>query len=114
MTAPRIAMPNRVCPECGAGFVAHHGRQRFCQSAHQTAFHGRNKQRGQVLLPLAQVFRMGKRGKTVDRAFAFGEMCRLLDMWNAEDKDSGRRPELVVTVKRRKGWTAADMSTWRG
>lgn len=100
----------RVCPECGVSFAPHHVAQAFCTPVHKTAFHNRNMKRGQVLLPLAQIYRQGKRGRTEDRAYAFGEMCRLLDAWNAEDAKAGRSPESVVARKRAAGWTAADLA----
>lgn len=100
---------NAVCPECGVAFKATHHLRVFCCSRHQIAYHVRSAQRGKVLLPLAQVWRTGKRGKTEARAYAFGEVCALLDQWAAEDKAAGRRPDVLVDIKHRTGWRAVDL-----
>jgi len=107
---PRIVNAARTCPECGAGFTAHHGRQLFCTPGHQTAFHQRNARRGKVALPLLQVWRRGKNGRTEDTAYAFQQLCALADMWNAEDRTAGRRPDLTVTTKRLSLWNFADVT----
>jgi ribosomal protein S27AE len=103
-----IVAPNRICPECGQRFKAHHGRQRFCETAHKTAFHARNRDRGKVAIPLVQIWRLGKNGKTAERSYAFSQLCALTDLWNEEDRNAGRRPDLVVKAKMRAGWIAAD------
>lgn len=104
-----VANPLRVCPECGKRFTAHHGRQAFCEGAHQRAFHDRNSSRGKVALPLLQVWRQGKRGATDDTRYALQELSALADQWNAEDKAAGRQPALIVTGKRTAHWRAADV-----
>lgn len=104
----KIANPNRICPQCGVAFVATHGRQGFCTGEHQKAFHETNKVRGQLALPLLQSWRLSKNGSNDDRRFAFAQLCALADIWNAEDKEAGRRPELIVRARRLDGWAAAD------
>lgn len=104
-----IIAPCRVCPQCGAAFKAHHGKQQFCQPAHQGAFHDINAKRGKVLLPLIASWRSGKRGVSADSSYAFAEMARLADRWAAEDKAVGRDPSLIVAAKRKAGWSAADL-----
>ena len=103
-----IINPNRVCPECGAGFIAHHGRQAFCSSAHKAAFEARNASRGKIVLPLLQVFRKGKRGRSEATAYAFSQICALADLWNEQDRLAGRRPDVVTDERRRNRWAAVD------
>lgn len=97
-----------ICPECGVEFTPKHHLQVFCGSAHQAAFHQRSATRGKVLLPLALSYRRGKNGKSGDSTYAFAEMCALLDLWNREDREAGRRPDIVVTNKRKAGWKGVD------
>lgn len=104
-----ILNPNRVCPECGHPFKATHGRQAFCCSGHKADFNHFMQRRGQIITPLAQVWRQGKRGTTADRAYALGQLCAYLDLCAAEDKRAGRNPGIVVASKRVSGWMAADL-----
>lgn len=106
-----IAAPNRTCPECGVAFKATHGRQAFCLPQHKETFHNRQSKRGKVAISLVQVWRAGKNRKGgEDATFAFREVCALADRWNQEDKAAGRRPDLVVTRKRRNGWSGVDLA----
>jgi hypothetical protein len=104
-----IAAPNRICPECGARFIAGNGRQRFCTTAHQAKFHDVMKVRGKVGVPFVLAWRQGKRGATDDTRYALGELSALADQWAAEDKAAGRDASLIVTGKRLASWRAADV-----
>lgn len=98
----------RTCPECGAAFTAHHGRQVFCTAAHKAAFDARNKARGMLAVPLIQTWRKGRHRRNPDGVFAFGELCALGDAWNAEDAAAGRQPAIVTAGRRARGWKAVD------
>lgn len=104
-----IVSPRRICPECGEPFTATHGRQAFCTPAHKETFHNRQHKRGGVAMSLLQVWRQGKRKGGENATYALRELCNLADRWNAEDKAAGRRPDVVVTTKRRGGWAAVDL-----
>lgn len=99
----------RKCPECGDDFIATNPAQGFCATGHQKAFHIRNATRGKIALPLVQAWRLGKNGRTEDRAFAFSQLCALADTWNREDRTAGRRPDIIVMRKRKSNWSAADI-----
>lgn len=99
----------RTCPETGATFTPTKPWQIFSTRAAAQAFHDRNATRGKALLPLAMVWRRGKRGSTAATRYALAEMARLLDGWREEDEKAGRRPDLVVAAKMGSGWTAADL-----
>lgn len=101
--------PKRTCPLCGEPFIATNGRSAYCTPAHRIAFDRLWEARGKILGPLAAVWRTGKRGRTADRAYALAELCRLLDLYAAEDKAAGRRPDVVVARRRESGWSAADV-----
>lgn len=110
-----IVNPSRICPECGAAFTAHHGRQTFCSTAHQTKFHDVMARRGKVMMPLALSWRSGRNiGKTNAKrkghaAYAFGEMCKLLDQWAEVDRIAGRDPSLITAGKADASWSAVDI-----
>ena len=117
MTAEEHAAPARkratfgvrACPECGAKFKANHPGAQFCTPAHKTAFHNRQKGRASVVM-LAMAYRQ-KRGAKGTGAECFKEMCRLLDLFNAEDREAGRpgAASYVEGLKRRdtvSGWDA--------
>ena len=94
----------RVCPECGDKFVAAHPNAQFCSAAHKTAFHNRQKGRAHVIM-YAMAYRQG-RGRKGVAAEAFKETCRLLDMFNAEDRAAKRPSALsyVEGLQRRQLW----------
>lgn len=101
---------SRACAECGVKFVAGHPGAQFCAPAHKTAFHNRQKGRASVVM-LAMAYRQ-KRGGKGTGATAFKEMCRLLDLFNDEDRKAGRpsAASYVEGLKRRDvintGWEA--------
>lgn len=100
----------RTCAECGAKFTAGHQQAQFCSTAHKTAFHNRQKGRSSVVM-LAMAYRQ-KRGGKGTGAESFKEMCRLLDLFNEEDRKAGRpsAASYVEGMKRRDlintGWEA--------
>ena len=110
MSTPRnVLNPNRICPECGVEFVATHGRQVFCQRMHKSAFEALQHSRGLVMGPLLIAWRMGKRGASENSSYALRELTSMIDAWMREDREAGRRSDIVVTEKRLKGWRACDL-----
>jgi hypothetical protein len=107
--AARKAVYRRTCLECGAGFKSWHPDAAFCSREHGTAFHNRSAKRGKVATPFLLAWR-GKRGSGDVAKYAFQELCRMADLWNAEDREAGR-PNMIPLVegKRRDGWSAVDM-----
>jgi hypothetical protein len=99
----------QICPECGQDFKAAHHLTRFCCPEHQKRFHSRNAQRGRILLPIAQVSRQGKRGFNEERRYALQQFNALLDRWNKDDREAGRRPDLLVKRKRDSQWASVDL-----
>ncbi len=96
-----------TCPECGERFKGAYD-QRFCTTKHRHAFHNRSGKRGVVMMPLMLAWRRG-RGSGDTAKWAYGEMCRLADIWNAEDKAAGRMaPEVYIRDRRANGWSAVD------
>lgn len=91
----------RTCAECGEKFTAKHTGAQFCAPAHKTAFHNRQKGRASVVM-LAMAYRQ-KRGGKGTGAECFREMCRLLDLFNEEDRKAARpsAASYVEGMKRR-------------
>lgn len=91
-----------TCPECGVKFTRYHHSALFCSPAHQRAFHGRNMARGKVAMPYVQAWRTSRNRKAdaIVGRFAWGELCRMSDLWSAEDRDAGR-PSAVDYVRGR-------------
>lgn len=91
----------RTCAECGEQFVATHPGSQFCTKEHKTAFHNRQKGRASVIA-YAMAYRQ-KRGAKGLGADCFKEMCRLLDLFNEEDRNAGRpsAASYVEGMKRR-------------
>ena len=104
-----IASPHRTCPECGTAFIATNGAQVFCSSPHRKAFYDVMAIRGKTAIPLLLVQRRGKNGRTEDTAYAMSQLSKLADRWNAEDRQRGRRPDIIVKGKRAQSWMAADL-----
>lgn len=98
----------KTCPECGVEFTPHNGRQTFCTTAHQVAFHNRSKRRGMVAIPLLLEWRRGKRGGRDSSVYALRELTRIADAYLAQDKSAGRRSDLIVKEKMDQGWIARD------
>lgn len=97
----RATFGRRECPECGVKFTAGNIGAQFCTPAHKTAFHNRQKGRASVVM-LAMAYRQ-KRGGKGTGAECFKEMCRLLDLFNEEDRRAGRpsAAQYVEGLKRR-------------
>jgi hypothetical protein len=128
---PPATFGKRVCPECGETFVAKFVVSQFCNPAHKTAFHNRQKRRAHVIA-YAMAWRGSRNAKVKladgeDKATlaekrraalakadrrrnvgkkAFGEMCRLLDQFAAEDRAAGRpsMESYVSSLDRRQLW----------
>lgn len=96
-----------TCPECAVRFKGSFDA-RFCSTKHKQAFHNRSAKRGVVMIPLLMAWR-GGRGRSAEAKWAYGEMCKLADLWKAEDKAAGRMEmETFVKPKMRSYWTATD------
>lgn len=94
----------RACPECGAKFKAGHPGAQFCTARHKTAFHNRQKGRAHVVM-YAMAYRQ-LRGRKGIGAESFKELSRLLDRFNAEDREAGRpsAATYVEGLQRRQLW----------
>lgn len=104
-----VLSPHRTCPECGENFTAKNGKQVFCSSPHREAFYDTMAIRGKMAIPLLLVQRRGKNGRTEDTAYAMSQLSKLADRWNTEDRQRGRRPDIIVKGKRAQFWVAADL-----
>ena len=105
--APARKVPTfgmRACPECGEKFKATHPGAQFCKPAHKTAFHNRQKGRSHAIM-YAMAYRQ-LRGRKGIGAEAFKELSRLLDRFNAEDREAGRpsAASYVEGLQRRQLW----------
>lgn len=93
-----------ICPECGEVFTVTHHRQQFCTPAHSKAYNNRQLKRGQALVGLGQAWRLARNRKDDESRSlgreAFGEFCRLLDEFSAEDRAAGRLDSLRVYKRR--------------
>ena len=105
MAAKRL----RTCPECGQQFRTARHDQEFCTPVHKAAFHNRSSKIGRSLVPMAMAWRAGRnaRGNSPEAlalkesaARAFAEMCRLIDVAVAEDREAGRTPKLEYVRRR--------------
>lgn len=100
------------CPECSAAFTpTKPGRQAFCCVEHKQRFHRTMSARGQVIMPLLLARSMGRHTK----GDQLGAYCRreadaLIARFNIEDRECGRRPDLVARVKQQAGWKACDLA----
>ena len=94
----------RACMECGSSFNPTHPKGMFCQPSHQVAFHNRNGKRGRVAIPLAQAWRAPRGSKDpaarATAKTALGQLCRLIDQYNREDREAGR-PSAVAYITRK-------------
>lgn len=89
-----------TCPWCAAPFTPTKPNQLFCARAHKLAFHQLERTRGARLATLAMAWRLGRNtisiaGKATAKE-ALAEMCRLADLWNAEDRAAGRPTAIKV------------------
>lgn len=100
--------PNRICPWCGEGFTATHGRQLYCCGEHRTAMKILNMKRGDIALPFLLRWRQRPRG-TDEYRYAVRELSALGDAWNSEDRAAGRRTDLIVADRLQRGWASADL-----
>lgn len=101
-----------VCPECGIVFETTHHSKRFCSEAHRYAFANREAAEGKVIASYAKAWRLKRGGKGVGKA-AFAELCRILDDFNARDREQGRPPVTgYVSTLLASGYTAADRREW--
>ena len=113
----------RTCPECGREFAPYRGGvQQFCTLKaqgvdHARPYYDRQSARFKTQGALFQTWRAGKDAKTPEAkaraTFAFREMCKALDQWNAEDRAAGRHPEALVDAKMAGSWIFGDGPGWR-
>jgi hypothetical protein len=98
LPGPIPAPPRHICAECGHPFKAARPHQQFCSPAHKATFQNRAAVEGRAIIQLAKAWRAGRNlGKgpeaEIDREVArqaLGEMCSILDNFNADDKAAGR------------------------
>jgi len=81
----------------------------FCLPAHQIAFHNRSSKRGRVAMPFLQMWRTGKHGRSELTAYALSQLSAMADKWNTEDREAGRRPDMLVAIRKNRGWSAVDL-----
>lgn len=93
--APEKAPKGRNCPECGQTFSTNHPTKRFCTPAHKQTYANREAAQGKVIASLAKAIRL-KRGSGVKEALS--EYNRIVDSFNAEDREAGR-PNAAVYVE---------------
>jgi len=99
----------RTCCECGVEFLANDVQGRFCDKKHKDAWKNRSLKRGAIMVPLVLAWRAG-RGSKEEAKWAYKELCKLADQWNAEDRAAGRTPMAKYLLpKMRSGWSAADV-----
>lgn len=99
-SAPSASYGRFICANCAEPFTRTHHRQgMFCKPACQKAFHNRNTAVGRTAFELMKAMRLARsvKGKTPEAdelraagSWAFGELCRLADAANAEDRKAGR------------------------
>lgn len=98
----------RICPECGCTFTTSHPTKRFCTPAHKQAFANREAAQGKVIASLVKAWRSGRGSNGVAKD-ALGELCRIVDGFNAEDKAAKRPPiSLYVGDVLAQGYTYLD------
>lgn len=101
----------RTCPECGVAFLGGPDA-RFCTTTHKDAWHNRAGKRGKVAMPLVQAWAQarGRRGDKELRAWAFRELEKLADYYNAQDRAAGRMSAVdYLRPKMRAGWRAVEV-----
>lgn len=98
-----------ICAQCGQPFQSNDPRRLYCSPEHKRKFFEIEKTRGAALTALVQTHRTGKRGRSDLATFSMRTISALADKWNAEDKASGRRPDLVVARKMAAGFCAHDV-----
>ncbi|MGL5735490.1 MAG: hypothetical protein ACRCYS_11540 [Beijerinckiaceae bacterium] len=98
----------RICPECGESFTTKHPTKRFCNQAHKQAYANREASQGKVIASLVKAWRL-KRGNGDVAKNAFAELCRIVDRFNADDRQEGRPPATVyVEAHFRSGYLYID------
>lgn len=89
---PKSNQPDKVCPECGRPVYRKTKKgpvPTFCCPEHKVAFNNRQIVRGRVIISLAMAWRQ-QRGKKGTGSAAYREMIRIVDKFNAEDREAGR------------------------
>lgn len=107
----------RLCPECSLPIERKSSRGPvpvFCCSAHKVAFNNRQTVRGRTIVSLAMAWRQ-QRGKKGVGSSAFEEMNRILDSFNAEDREAGRPPvtEYAANALLADGRSYTERRDWR-
>ena len=85
--------PPVLCPTCGSPFSrwGRGGQRNFCSPTCRQDFAARAKVEGALIVQLAKAWRAERGGGEVGKA-AFQELCTVLDMLNARDREAGRPP----------------------
>lgn len=107
------AKPKRVfkrrCPETGVTFETTGKDRQFATDQAKADFHNRSSKIGRKLIPVAMAWRMGRNAKgnspqaralRASAAWAFGQMCKLLDEAITEDRLAGRMTKLDYVRQR--------------
>jgi endogenous inhibitor of DNA gyrase (YacG/DUF329 family) len=98
-TAPKSAKPSiqdrareRVCPECGGEVVRRSARgpmPTFCSQECKKSHANRHIVEGRAVIALLKAWRIDRaQGEIAQKSFA--EVNRILDQFNAQDREAGR------------------------
>lgn len=99
----------RRCPETGVTFETTGRDRQFATDRAKADFHNRSSKVGRKLVPLAMAWRMGRNAKgdtpkaralRASAAWAFGEMCHVIDQAVTDDRLSGRMAKLDYVRQR--------------
>lgn len=89
----------RICPECGGEVHRKSSRgpmPTFCSDMCKRARGNRRLARGAAIIELAQAWRID-RGTGEIAKVSFEQLCSILDLFNADDKEAGRpRADLMA------------------
>ena len=96
------------CAECGASFTKARAWSAFCSPACRTASNDRDRVQGRALVKLGKAMRLARnvKGSSPEAvelravgAWAFNEMCALLDDYAREDVKAGRPSALLYAAQ---------------
>lgn len=107
--AKRKRVFKRRCPETGVTFETTGKDRQFATDQAKADFHNRSSKIGRKLVPLAMAWRMGRNAKgntpqaralRASAAWAFGEMCHVLDQNVTDDRLNARMGKLDYVRQR--------------
>lgn len=88
-----------VCANC-----ANPSRTRYCSPKCKRAFNNRAIGRGGPVIPLALAWRASRNGNKEQKAIGascLNELCRILDLYNEEDRAEGRSTAMTIEYARK-------------